>query len=102
MLKAKHNVLSTDREDLLRSLNEIAENIKLLKSILERMHGKFAQSRKSIFILHPCVVKMSHDVNILHTTCAGYSLMTPLKSTGSFIIQAEVFSYGRYKSSLYA
>jgi len=39
-LKAKHCVLSIDLDGILHSLNDIADNLKLLKSILARMHGK--------------------------------------------------------------
>jgi len=40
ILKAKHCVLSADTEGVLQSLNTIADNIELLKSILTRMYGK--------------------------------------------------------------
>ena len=39
-MKAKRCVLSADTDGILNSLNDIADNLKLLKSILERMHGK--------------------------------------------------------------
>jgi len=45
ILKAKHCVVSADTNGMFQSLNEIADNIKLLKAILTRMHGKISATR---------------------------------------------------------
>jgi len=45
ILRAKHCVLSADTDGILHSLNQLADNLKLLKSILARMHGKASRTR---------------------------------------------------------
>jgi len=48
ILTAKHCVLSADTDGILHSLNEIADNLKLLKSTLARMHGKASETRSTL------------------------------------------------------